>query len=112
MNSLILNISKVMAEIKVIKTSTVKSIKRQFAKDFDCNIRIYKGNRFADDKMKISELSKTDDPGGTLELGARSRVENVERYFKEKFGIKVQVSNADDTKLADNSMTLTQAGKL
>jgi hypothetical protein len=36
----------------------------------------------------------------------------VERYFMETFGIKAQISNADDTKLADNSMTLTQAGKL
>jgi hypothetical protein len=101
-----------MATIKVIKTSSVQSIKRQFKDDFNCSIRIYKGNKFADDKTKISELSKTDNPGGELELGARSRVENVERYFMETFGIKVQISNADDSKLADNSMTLTQAGKL
>ncbi|MBT6236066.1 MAG: hypothetical protein HOI49_08295 [Bacteroidetes bacterium] len=101
-----------MATIKVTKASTVKSIKRQFEKEFNCNIRMYNGIRFADEKMKISDLSKTDDPGGSLELGARSRVENVEKYFKNTFGIKVQISNADDTKLADNSMTLTQAGKL
>ncbi len=101
-----------MATIKVIKTSSVQSIKRQFKDDFNCSIRIYKGNKFADDKTKISELSKTNNPGGELELGARSRVENVERYFMETFGIKVQISNADDSKLADNSMTLTQAGKL
>lgn len=101
-----------MASIRVTKASSVKSIKRQFSEEFKCNIRIYKGNKFADDKTKISELSKTDSAGGELDLGARSRVENVERYFKETFGIKVQISNADDTKLADNSMTLTQAGKL
>lgn len=101
-----------MATIRVTKASSVKSIKRQFSEEFNCNIRIYKGNKFADDKTKISELSKTDNPGGKLELGARSRVNNVERYFMEEFGIKVQISNADDTKLADNSMTLTQAGKL
>lgn len=101
-----------MATIKVTKASSVQSIKKQFANEFSCNIRIYNGARFAEDKMKISDLSKTDNPGGELELGARSRVENVERYFKENFGIKVQISNADDTKLADNSMTLTQAGKL
>ena len=101
-----------MAEIKVTKASTVKSIKRQFQEDFNCSIRIYNGIKFADEKMKITDLSKTDDPGGTLELGARSRVENVEKYFKETFGIKVQISNSDDTKLADNTMTLTQAGKL
>lgn len=101
-----------MATIKVTKASSVKSIKRQFSEEFNCNIRIYKGNKFADEKTKISELSKTDSAGGELDLGARSRVANVERYFMEEFGIKVQISNADDTKLADNSMTLTQAGKL
>ncbi len=101
-----------MATIRVTKASTVKSIKRQFEEEFKCSIRIYKGNKFADDKIKISELSKKDTNGGELELGARSRVENVERYFMETFGIKAQISNADDTKLADNSMTLTQAGKI
>ncbi|WOC40729.1 hypothetical protein [Polaribacter sp. HL-MS24] len=101
-----------MATIRVTKSSSVQSIKRQFTEQFNCNIRIYKGNKFAEDKTKISELSKTDSAGGELELGARSRVENVERYFKETFGIKAQISNADDTKLAENSMTLTQAGKL
>lgn len=101
-----------MAKIKVTKASTVKSIKAQFKKDFDCNIRIYNGAKFADDSTKISELSKYDNPGGDLELGARSRVGNVEKYFKDTFGIKVQIANATDTKLAGNEMTLTQAGKL
>jgi|TARA_B110000027_G_C15849903_1_gene182214 hypothetical protein len=101
-----------MATIRVTKSSSVQSIKRQFTEQFNCNIRIYKGNQFADNKIKISELSKTDSAGGDLDLGARSRVENVERYFMETFGIKTQISNADDTKLAENSMTLTQAGKL
>lgn len=101
-----------MATIKVTKASSVQSIQSQFEKDFNCNLRIYKGNRFADSKTKISELSKTDNSTGELEIGARSRVGNVEDYFKETFGIKVQIANADDTKLADNGMTLTQAGKL
>lgn len=101
-----------MATIKVIKTSSVQSIKRQFASEFNCNIRIYKGNKLADNSTKISELSKKDNPGGELKLGARSRVGNVEDYFQNTFGIKVQVSNADNTKLASNEHTLSQAGKL
>jgi len=101
-----------MAIIKVTKASSLQSVQIQFESEFKCNIRIYKGNKFADSKTKISELSKTDSAGGNLELGARSRVENVEKYFMETFGIKAQISNADDTKLAENSMTLTQAGKL
>jgi len=101
-----------MATIKVTKASSVQSIKRQFTKDFNCNLRIYNGIKHADGKMLISELSKAKNPTGELELGDRSRVENVEKYFKETFGIKVQISNSDDTKLAGNEMTLTQAGKL
>jgi len=101
-----------MATIKVIKTSSVKSIKKQFSKEFCCTIRIYNGARFAEDEMKISELSKKDNAGGELELGARSRVENVEKYFNDTFGIKIQIANADNTKLAKNDMTLSQAGKL
>ncbi|MHA8092726.1 hypothetical protein V7S78_09420 [Aquirufa regiilacus] len=100
-----------MAIIKVIKSSSVKSIKAQFNKEFACSIRIYHGVKMADDAMKISDLSKTDNAGGELEIGPKSRVENVERYFQETFGIKVQISNADDSKLAVNSMTLNQAGK-
>ncbi len=101
-----------MAIIKVTKASSVKSLKKQFSKQFSCNIRIYNGAKLADDKMKISDLSKTDNPGGELELGARSRVENVEKYFNETFAIKVQISNEGDTKLASNELTLNQAGKL
>lgn len=99
-------------ELKIIKTSSVKSVKKQFQKEFDCNIRIYKGNKFADDDLKISELTSSEDFTDSIKLGARSRVKNVEEYFKNKFGIKVQISNADDTKLADNDLTLAQAGKL
>lgn len=101
-----------MAIIKVTKASSVQSIQRQFKNEFNCNIRIYKGNIFAEQKIKINELSKKDNPGGELNVGPRSRVENVERYFMETFGIKVQVSNSDNTKLADNSLTLSQASKL
>jgi hypothetical protein len=101
-----------MATIKVTKSSSVKSIKKQFAKEFNCNIRIYKGNKFADDTTKISELTKKNDFNGKLELGPRSRVGNVEDYFRKEFGIKIQISNANDSKLAKNEMTLTQAGKI
>ena len=99
-------------ELIVIKTSSVKSIKKQFSKNFNCNIRIYVGNKIATDEVKISELTQKDDFKGSLELGSRSRVKNVEDYFHKEFGIKVQISNSEDTKLAKNDMTLAQAGKM
>ena len=68
--------------------------------------------KIAEGNLKIEEISKTDNAGGTLELGARSRVGNVESYFHEKFGIKVEIKSADGSTTADKNMTLTQAGKM
>jgi hypothetical protein len=102
-----------MAELKVTKATSVASLKKQFKTDFDCSLIVYYGNnRIADDDKKIHEIAKEGFKGGTLVLGARSRVGNVEDYFLESFGIKVQIKNADGTKLAKNEMTLTQAGKI
>ena len=39
------------------------------------------------------------------------QVGNFEKKVAELYGIGVQVANADDTKLADNTVTLCQAGK-
>jgi len=102
-----------MSTIRVTKATTVKSLKRQFKEDFNCSLVIYRGNnQIADDEVKILEIAKENYSGGELELGARSRVENVEHYFKQEFGIQVQIKNADATQLAGNEMTLTQAGNM
>jgi hypothetical protein len=102
-----------MSTIRVTKATTVKSLKRQFTEEFNCSLVVYRGNNtIADDEIKILEIAKADYAGGELELGARSRVGNVEGYFNEAFGIKVQIKNSDASKLADNEMTLTQAGKM
>lgn len=98
-------------EIRVTKATSVKSLKRQFKEEFSCSLVVYTGNKFADDDTKIHELAKADYKGGELNLGARSRVGNVEDYFMNSYGIKVQIKNSDSTKLADNKMTLTQAGR-
>lgn len=102
-----------MSTIRVTKATTVKSLKRQFKEEFNCSLEVYKGNNtIAADDVKILELAKENYAGGELVLGARSRVGNVEGYFNDSFGIKVQIKNGDASKLAGNDMTLTQAGKL
>ncbi len=102
-----------MSEIKVTKSTSVQSLKKQFEQDFKCTLVVYRrNNKIADDGDKIHEIAKEDFSGGTLEIGARSRVGNVEKYFLDSFGLKVQIKNAAGDKLADNEMTLTQAGNL
>ena len=103
-----------MADIKVTKASSVQSIKRQFKEDFNCTLVIYtSNNQIADNEAKIHEIAKSGYKGGDLDgLGKRSRVGNVESYFLKSFGLKVQIKNNDGTKLADNEMTLNQAGNM
>ena len=100
-------------EIKVNKSTSVQSLKRQFKEHFNCSLEIYYGNnRKADDSKKIHEIAHDNYKGGDLDIGDRSRVGNVEKYFHDSFGIKVQIKNADATKLASDKMTLNQAGKM
>lgn len=100
-----------MATIKVTKSSSVRSIKWQFKNDTGLTLRIYKGMKFADEKTKIVELANTKDPTGTLEIHGRTLVGNIEKFFKESFGIRVQVANAKDTNLMDNELSLAKAKK-
>ena len=98
-----------MASIRVTKASSVKSIKYQFKEDTGLTLRIYNGVKFADEKTKIVEIAKTDDPTGTLEIHGRTLVGNVEKFFKESFGIRVQIANGKDTDLMDNKLSLAKA---
>ncbi len=101
------------SEIKVTKSTSVQSLKRQFKQHFNCSLEVYYGNnRIAEDSKKIHDIAHDNYKGGDLDIGARSRVGNVEKYFSESFGVKVQIKNADASKLADNKMTLTQAGNM
>ncbi|MFZ9939787.1 MAG: hypothetical protein ACO3GN_05800 [Bacteroidia bacterium] len=101
-----------MSEIRVTKATSVLSLKRQFATEFSCTLVIYKpNNTIADDDQKIHELAKDNYSGGSIEIGPRSKVGNVEAYFEKEFGIKVQIKNSDGKWLASNDMTLSQAGK-
>lgn len=102
-----------MADLKVTRATSVKSLQQHFSKEFKCTLIVYKkNNRIADASEKIEDLAGDDYKGGVLKLGARSRVGNVEDYFKDSFGVKVQIKNDSGTKLADNKMTLTQAGNI
>jgi len=100
-----------MASIKVTKSSSVRSIKYQFKQDTGLTLRIYKGVKFADEKTKIVELSKTNDPTGTLEIHGRTLVGNIEKFFKESFGIRVQIADGKDTNLIDNKLSMAKAKK-
>lgn len=90
---------------------TVRVLKEQFKKNFGSTLRVYKGVGFADDSLRLASLRAADKAGGQFSCGGNMKVGNFEKQMMDLFGIKVQVANADDTALADNSITLVAAGK-
>ncbi|WP_104748578.1 hypothetical protein [Helicobacter cetorum] len=100
-----------MADLKVRSNMKVKTLRAEFKKAFGATLRVYKGSQFADDEATLASIRKGDVKGGDFSVGGNTKVGNFEDKMLEHFGIKTQVANKDDSKLADNSITLTQAGK-
>ena len=98
-----------MSKIKVTKASSVASLQKQFKKATGATLRIYNGIKFADPKSKISDLAKKESSKSDLDIGARKKVKTIEEFFEKNFGIKANVANADDSSLAKDEMTITQA---
>ena len=104
-----------MADFKLDGRMKVKSLKAEFKKCFGASLRVYKSatckGAFADDNATLASIRAEGKAGGELVVGGNLRVGNFEKKIAELYGIGVQVANADDTALADNSVTLCQAGK-
>ena len=104
-----------MADFKLDGRMKVKGLKENFKKAFGASLRVYKSETckgaFADDDATLASIRAEGKKGGELVVGGNLRVGNFEKKIAELYGIGVQVANADDTKLADNDVTLVQAGK-
>ena len=104
-----------MADFKLDGRMKVKNLKENFKKCFGATLRVYKSETckgaFADDDATLASIRAEGKKGGELVVGGNLRVGNFEKKIAEMYGIGVQVANADDSKLADNDITLVAAGK-
>lgn len=104
-----------MAEFKLSGRTKVKTLKADFKKNFGGTLRVYKSatckGAFADDDATLASIRAEGAKGGELLVKGNMQVGNFEKKVAELYGVGVQVANADDTKLADNSATLVAAGK-
>ena len=100
-----------MAEIKLSGNMKVKTLRAQFKEAFGSTLRVYHGVGFANDEATLASIRAKDAKGGELAVKGNMQVGNFENKVKELYGIKVQVANADDSALADNSVTLCAAAK-
>jgi|TARA_Y100000768_G_C23777560_1_gene586373 hypothetical protein len=95
--------------VKVDQRKKVSDLQKQFREEFGVELRVYKGNKFADDVV-LGTLSPPGTRGGEIDFGTNTKVKNVEKAFMDEMGIKVQVERSDG-KLADNEKTLAAAAK-
>jgi hypothetical protein len=104
-----------MAEIALKGNMKVKTLKADFKKAFGSTLRVYMSptckGRMADDDATLASIRAEGAKGGELKVVGNMQVGNFEKKIVEMYGIGVQVANATDTALADNSVTLVAAGK-
>lgn len=104
-----------MAEIALKGQMKVKTLKADFKKAFGSTLRVYMSptckGRMADDDATLASIRAEGAKGGELKVVGNMQVGNFEKKIVEMYGIGVQVANATDTALADNTATLCGAGK-
>ena len=104
-----------MSEFKLDGRMKVKTLKDNFKKNFGSTLRVYKSatcrGAFADDNATLASIRAEGKVGGELTVGGNLKVGNFEKKVADMYGIGVQVANADNSKLADDNITLVAAGK-
>jgi hypothetical protein len=90
--------------MKVDQRKKVSAFQAAFKEEFGVGIRLYQGNRLADD-VALRKLSPEGAKGGDINFGGNTKVKNVEKAFLTELGIKVQVENKKGG-LANNDKTL------
>ncbi|MDR1623602.1 MAG: hypothetical protein LBS04_01315 [Tannerellaceae bacterium] len=102
-----------MAELSVSGRMKVKSLKKDFKDEFGISLRVYNGKRFADDEVTLANIRREAQTSrGDLKVNGNMQIGTFETKFKEIFGITVQVADVNDSKLLDDSLTLSAAKKL
>ncbi|AEK24518.1 hypothetical protein [Capnocytophaga canimorsus] len=100
-----------MADFTISGKMKVKTLKANFKSEFGSTLRVYNGQKFADDEATLASIRRSDAKGGDVKINGKMLVGNFEKKILEEFGIKVQVATPDDSKLSEDSITLTASGK-
>ena len=100
---------KTMSDFKFSGRMSIGRLQKQFKNEFGGTLRVYHGNKFADPDDTIASIRKGGtSKSGEFDVSGNMHVGRFEREMKEQFGIKVQVANADNTKLASDKSPLSK----
>ncbi len=61
----------------------VGTLKKRFKKEFGLTLRLYDGNKFADDGVSIASIRKKKGKAGSFEVRKSIKVENLEKRFEK-----------------------------
>jgi hypothetical protein len=100
-----------MADLSITGNTKVKTLKSNFKEAFGSTLRVYNGKKFADDDATLASIRSSGAKGGEVKANGKMLVGNFEKKIMEEFGISIQVATPDDSKLSDNTLTLTASGK-
>ena len=100
-----------MAEFSISGRMKVKTLKSSFKESFGSTLRVYSGQKFADDDATLASIRKDDAKGGEVKINGNMLVGNFEDKILEEYGIKVQVASPDDSELVDNKLSLSKSGQ-
>ena len=100
-----------MANIKFSGNKKVGTLCKEFKEAFGGTLRVYNGRSLADENDTLSAIRKEGTNGGELIVKGNMLVGNFEKKVMEMFGIRVQVANVDNTKLAADDITIAAAGR-
>ncbi|GIZ15079.1 hypothetical protein [Capnocytophaga catalasegens] len=78
-----------MADFIISGKMKVKTLKANFKNEFGSTLRVYNGQKFADDDATLASIRKNDAKGGDVKINGKMLVGNFEKKIFEEFGIKV-----------------------
>jgi len=101
-----------MAEFNISGRMSVGRLRSQFRETFGLELRVYHGQKFADDAATLASIS--DKKVDNFECRGNMMVGNFETNFQNATGVKVQVATCADAKvepgaLVNNKFTLNEA---
>lgn len=101
-----------MAEFKIDGRMKVKTLKETFKESFGGTLRVYVGNRKADENATIASIRAEGKPAGGMVVAKSWYVETFENKMLEEYGIKVQVFTCDDWVAVLDGIKLEDVGKI
>jgi len=87
----------------------VKTLKKEFNDEFGLILRVYEGNKFADDDATIASLRKEGQIKGDFSPQKNMKIGSFEDKLNTHFGLKVQIAGSDNSYLCGNNLTLSKA---